>query len=212
MKRRALRLFVGLGAGALVILLARTIAYALAPSPTANVFAHQAGGPALPVLALVSLTLAAAVAVAICWLTAFGIRERVLLERRLLVEPVRSFDAGRTFALWLALSIVTSIGGGLFEAYIHWRAGLGWHGLDCIVGPVHRDLLPIETSLSLVAAAALAAAERVLAWMQRTVALLRAVSLCVTYSCAVFRPAGVTVPRRLTLLSAGAARAPPALS
>jgi hypothetical protein len=107
---------------------------------------------------------------------------------------------------------VTSIGGGLFEAYIHWRAGLGWHGLDCIVGPVHRDLLPIETSLSLVAAAALAAAERVLAWMQRTVALLRAVSLCVTYSCAVFRPAGVTVPRRLTLLSAGAARAPPALS
>jgi hypothetical protein len=212
MKRRALRLIVGLGAAALVILLARTIAYALASGPTANIFEHQAGGPALPALTLVSLTLAAAVAVAICWLTTLGIRERALLERRLLVEPVRSFDAGRTFAIWLALSIVTSIAGGLFEAYIHWRAGLGWHGLDCVVGPIHRDLLPIETALSLVAAVALAAAECVLAWMRRKVALLRAVAFRVTYARAVFRPVGVADPRRLTLLSAAAARAPPALS
>jgi hypothetical protein len=212
MKRRAVRLFVGLGAAALVILLARTIAYALVATPTANVFEHQAGGPALPVLTLVSFAVAAAVAVAICWLTALGIRERALLERRLLTEPVRSFDAQRTLALWLALSVVTSFGGGLLEAYIHWRAGLGWHGLDCIFGPVHRDLLPIELALSLITAATLAAAECVLAWMQRTVALVRAISVPFAFAPAGFGPSGGVFARRLTLLSSAAARAPPAFS
>ena len=74
MRRHALRLLAGLSAAALVILLARTIAYALAPSRAADLFAHQAGGPALPVLMLVSLTLAASIAVAICWLTARCVR------------------------------------------------------------------------------------------------------------------------------------------
>ena len=39
------------------------------------------------------------------------------------------------------------------ESYLHWRAGLGWHGLHCLAGPVHRDAVPIVAALSLVAVA-----------------------------------------------------------
>ena len=161
-------------ASALVVFLARSIAYAIAPSPAARVLEHRAGGPALPVLTLVALALGGSIAIATCWLAAIGVRERELLERRVLAAPSPRFRPARTFALALALSVVTSVGGGLLEAYLHWRAGLGWHGVQCVFGPVHRDLLPIATSLSFVAAALLAAAEHVTAWMRRTFALLRA--------------------------------------
>jgi hypothetical protein len=61
----------------------------------------------------------------------------------------------RTGFLWGAAAAL----GGLLEAYIHWRAGLGWHGLHCVFGPVHRNLLPIDGALSLVAAAIATALE-----------------------------------------------------
>jgi hypothetical protein len=147
------RLFVWLGAGTLVVLVARTLAYALEPTPAARVLEQRAGGPALPVLVLVSLSLGAALAVMVCWLAALGVRERALLERR---EAPR-FRAARALASALALAIATSIAGGLFEAYLHWRSGLGWHGVDCLFGPVHRDLLPLECGLSAVATAIVAA-------------------------------------------------------
>ena len=57
---------------------------------------------------------------------------------------------------------------------LHWRAGLGWHGLDCLLGPVHRDALPILAALATVATALLAALDHVIAWMRRTLAALRA--------------------------------------
>jgi hypothetical protein len=160
---------------AVVVMLARSIAYALAPSPAARVLEQRAGGPALPVLTLVALALGLSFAIAICWLAAFGVRERELLERRVLAAPPPRFRPARTLALALVLAVVTSVAGGLLEAYLHWRAGLGWHGVQCVFGPVHRDLLPIATSLSLVAAALLAAAEHAVAWMRRTFALLRPV-------------------------------------
>ena len=31
----------------------------------------------------------------------------------------------------------------MLESTIHWREGLGWHGLHCLLGPVHRDAIPI---------------------------------------------------------------------
>ena len=198
-------------ASALVVFLARSIAYAIAPSPAARVLEHRAGGPALPVLTLVALALGGSIAIATCWLAAFGVRERELLERRVLAAPTPRFRPAHTSALALALSVVTSVGGGLFEAYLHWRAGLGWHGVQCVFGPVHRDLLPIATSLSIVAAALLAAAEHVTAWMRRTFALLRALPP------RFFRtdlPSWVRVdmPRASRRFGAGTARAPPALS
>jgi hypothetical protein len=161
-------------AATLVVLLTRTIAYAIAPSPAARVLQHRAGGPALPVLTLVALALGGSLAIAICWLAAFGVRERALLERRMVAESAPRFRPVRTFAFAVALAVITSVAGGFFEAYLHWRAGLGWHGVQCVLGPVHRDLLPIATALSFVAAALIAAAEHVAAWIRRTFALLRA--------------------------------------
>jgi hypothetical protein len=198
-------------AAALVVLLARSIAYAIAPSPAARVLEHRAGGPTLPVLTLVALALGGSIAIAICWLAAFGVRERELLERRVLAVPTPRFRPVRTFALALALSVVTSIAGGLLEAYLHWRAGLGWHGVQCVFGPVHRDLLPIATALSFVAAALLAAAEHVAAWMRRTFSLLRALPSRLFRA---DRPSWVLVDvrRASCRFGAGTARAPPALS
>jgi hypothetical protein len=205
-----IRLLSRLVAAALVVLMARSIAYALAPSPAARVFEHRAGGPALPVLTLVVLAVGCSLAVAICWLAALGVRERELLERRRLAAPPPRFRPVRTLTLALALSVVTSVVGGLLEAYLHWRAGLGWHGMHCVFGPVHRSLLPIATSLSFVAAALLAAAEHVVGWMRRTFALLRAVPPRLVRA---DLPSWVLVDvgRASRRFGAGTARAPPAL-
>jgi hypothetical protein len=174
MTGRAVKPLSWIVAATLVVLLTRSIAYAIAPSSAARVLEHRAGGPALPVLTLVALALGGSLAVAICWLAAFGVRERALLERRTLTESAPRFRPARTFASAIALAAITSVAGGLFEAYLHWRAGFGWHGVECVFGPVHRDLLPIATALSFVAAALLAAVGHVTAWMRRTFALLRA--------------------------------------
>ena len=198
---------IGLVAATLVVLLARSIAYATEPTPAARVLERRAGGPSLPLLALVSLLLAASLAVAVCWLAAMAVRERALLKRR----PVERFAVRRMLAFAMGLALVTSLGGGLLEACLHWRAGLGWHGVHCVFGPVHRDLLPLEFGLSAVAAAVIAAAQHVVAWMRRTFAHLRAV---LPHSWPPVRhvlPRPFDVPRRVCLRSAPA-RAPPALA
>ncbi len=162
------RLLVWLGAGTLVVLLSRSIAYALEPAPLARVLEHRAGGPALPMLALVTLSVAAGLAVTVCWLAAMGVRERAFLERR----HAPPLHPARVVAAALVLAACTSVVGALFEAWLHWRSGLGWHGLQCFAGPIHRDLLPIDGGLSLVAAAVIAAGAHVVAWMRRTFAAL----------------------------------------
>jgi len=198
-------------AAALVVLLARSIAYALAPSPAARLLEQRAGAPTLPVLTLVALPLGASLAIAVCWLAALRVRERQLLERRVLAVAPPRFSPARTFALGLVLSLVTSVAGGLFEAYLHWRAGLGWHGMHCVFGPVHRDLVPIATSLSFVAAAVLAAAEYVARWMRRTFALLRAVPPQLSWPSARPCPAANNPPAARHI-GHGRSRAPPAFS
>jgi hypothetical protein len=209
---RGIRTGVWLCAGVIVVLLARAIAYALEPSSSARLLEQRAGGPALPVLVLVSLALAGSVAIAICWLAAVGVRERALLERRRLAAPVPSLRAGRTLAVALALSLVTSIAGGLLEAYVHWHAGLGWHGLHCLLGPVHRDLIPLETALSFLAAAFVEAASHVISWMRRTFALFRRLPPRVVERKCVIRPTAFEVRRETLCFGAGAPRAPPACS
>ena len=197
------RVVIGAGSAVLVVLLARSLAYATQPGPTARVLEHRAGGPALPLLALVTLALAAGMAVAVCALAALAVRERAFLTGR----PAERFDIRRALAVAFALTAVTSVGGGLLEAYVHWRAGLGWHGLHCLLGPVHRELLPFEAGLSFVAAAVLAAARHVLAWMQRTFARLAAVPLCVRLR--VPRASRPSLLHTSGVLGAAAARAPP---
>jgi hypothetical protein len=160
-----------LAAGTVVVLASRVIVYALSPSPLAPGLAHQAGGPALPVIAVVAGVLALAFSAAVVWLTALGVRERRLLETRPVVAVTR-LRLGLLVVRALALWLLTMPAFALLESYIHWRSGLGWHGLHCLTGPVHRDAIPILGALSLVAAALAAALEHVLAWMRRTLARL----------------------------------------
>jgi hypothetical protein len=199
-------------AGALVVLCARWLAYAVTPSPAARVLEKQAGGPGLPAIALVSLTLGAGIAITICWLAALGIRERALLERRVLTAPPPRLRVGRTLGHALVLAVATSVAGGLLEAYIHWRSGLGWHGLHCLFGPVHRNLLPFEAAFSLIAASLLAAGRHVAVWMRRTFALLRALPPARRLPVPVPRVHVLDVPRTILRPAAGAPRAPPARS
>jgi len=160
-----------LAVGALVVLGARSIVYALSPSPLAAELSHRAGGPSLPAIALVSVTLALALSAAVVWLTALGVRERRLLETRPVIADSRlrlGLVPARALALWLVAMPAFA----LLESYIHWRQGLGWHGLHCLTGPVHRDAIPVLGAFSLVAAALATAFEHVIAWMRRTLASL----------------------------------------
>jgi hypothetical protein len=203
------RSLVWLAAAGLVVLLGRTIGYAAMPSPLAALYAQKAGGPALPEIALVALGLGGSVAIAICWLAAIGVRERQSLERRVLASRPPRLRPGtivlRAFALWAVAAPVA----GLLEAFIHWRAGLGWHGLHCLVGPVHRDLIPIIGALSLVAAAAIAAADHALAWMRRTFALIRAQGVRVLGPQPIAIPLDSQVPPERFRAGRAGARAPP---
>ena len=161
--------FAWLAAVVLVVLGSRTIVYAISPSPLAAELSHQAGGPVLPVIAIVAGLLAVGLSAAVVWLAALGVRERRLLETRPVIGKPRlrlGLLATRALALWL----VTMPAFAYLESTIHWRQGLGWHGLHCLTGPVHRNAIPILGALSLVAAALVAALEHVLAWMRRTLA------------------------------------------
>jgi hypothetical protein len=160
-----------IGVGALVVLGARSITYALSPSPLAMALSHQAGGPALPLITIVSLALGLAIATAAVWLATLGVRERRLLETRPILALPRlriELVLGRALVLWLVAMPAFAF----FESYIHWRQGLGWHGLHCLTGPVHRNAIPVLGALSLVAAALAAAVEHVLGWIRRTIARL----------------------------------------
>jgi hypothetical protein len=150
----------------LVVLTTRWLCYALAPSPLANRFESSAGGPSLVVVTLVSLLLAAAVSVAAVWLAVVGVRERQRLrpERELPRVRLRRI-AGRA----VALSITSALGFALVESYIHWRAGLGFHGLSCLFGPVHRNALPLVIALSILSAALAEAVQHLHAWARAAV-------------------------------------------
>jgi hypothetical protein len=194
-------------AAALVILLARTIGYAVSPSPIAELLQHKAGGPALPMLTLVALATGGSLAIVITFLAWLGVRERAVLARR----PPPRLRLARMLVRAAALACVTALLGGLLEAYIHWRAGLGWHGLHCVVGPVHRNLLPIDAALSLVAAAIAMALSHVAAWMRRTLERLADVVACISVG-ATEAALPAEAPRLRPHRSADGARAPPAFS
>lgn len=159
---------------ALVVLAARALAYALAPQPTVvgNELERQVGGPGLVVTAVAALAGAALVASAVLWVAALAVRERHLLAGGTGEPP--ALRPVRVLAAALGLFVATSLAFASLESYLHWRAGLGFHGLHCLVGPVHRDALPLLGALSLLAAAVEAAARHLLRWMRRTLQVLRA--------------------------------------
>jgi hypothetical protein len=158
------RVLAWLGTVVLMVLAARWLAYALAqPSPLATRFQASAGGPSLVLVSLVTLTLAAAISVAILWLAAVGVRERARLRPDRVPPGLRL----RRYALNAAgLYAASALGFASFESYLHWRAGLGFHGLSCLVGPVHRNAIPLLAALALVAAALAEAVLLLVGWMR----------------------------------------------
>jgi membrane protease YdiL (CAAX protease family) len=171
---RAGRTLLWLVTGALVVLSCHVLAYAL--EPRASLVGSELvvrGGPRLLVIAAGGLAVFGLVSVGVVWAAWLGVRERLLLEERPVVNPPRlrllRFGA-RAVLLWVATSLVFAY----FESYLHWRAGLGWHGIQCLVGPVHRDAVPLLAGLSVLAAALVCASEHVVAWARRVFAARRA--------------------------------------
>jgi hypothetical protein len=159
--------------GALVVLSARTLSYALAP-PTilGGRLEAAAGGPRFVTVALVALALASGAGTAALGLATFAVRERLLLAPEAIVALPR-LQPLRLVRRFVVLALATSASFALVESYLHWRAGLGWHGLHCLYGPVHRDAVPLLAALSAVAVAIVAAVEHIAAWIRRTIARLR---------------------------------------
>jgi hypothetical protein len=152
------------GTVALMVLVARWLAYALAqPSPFANRFAASAGGPSLVLVSLVTLALAAAISVAVLWLATVSVRERQRLRPDRVPPHLRLRRLGlKAVGLYAA----SAFGFAMFESYLHWRAGIGFHGLSCLVGPVHRNVIPLLAALALVAAALAEAVLHLVGWMR----------------------------------------------
>jgi hypothetical protein len=161
---RAAKAAAWLGTVALMVLVSRWLAYALAqPSPLANRFTAAAGGPSLVLVSVVTLALAAAISVAVLWLVALGVRERQRLRPHRIPPRLRL----RRLA-WNAIGLyaASAVGFAMFESYLHWRAGIGFHGLSCLVGPVHRNAIPLLAALALVAAALAEAVLHLVGWMR----------------------------------------------
>jgi hypothetical protein len=150
----------------LLVLSTRWLVYALAPSPLAGRLEGSVGGPSLVAVALVSLGLAAAISAAVLWLAVVGVRERQRLRPERELPRVRLRRVGRRA---VSLSAAVLLGFALLESYVHWRSGMGFHGLSCILGPVHRDALPVVGALSLLAAALAEVAEHLHAWLTAAV-------------------------------------------
>ncbi|HET7554767.1 MAG TPA: hypothetical protein VFJ75_03855 [Gaiellaceae bacterium] len=155
---------------ALLVLIARQLAYALAPSPLARVLEHRAGGPSLVTVTLVSLGVAAVGSTVVVWLAALGVRERARLRPDRVAPSLR---LRRTALRAVALYATSCLSFATFESYLHWRAGLGFHGLSCLVGPVHRNALPLLAALALLAAALAEAVDHLLAWARAVARELR---------------------------------------
>jgi hypothetical protein len=193
------------------VLATRTIVYALAPSQSQLLISlEQKTGQPHVIGALVGVAvLAAAIGIATLWLSVVAVRERFALERHELVDAPRIRPwllVARAFALFVASSFAFA----MLESYLHWRAGLGWHGLHCLIGPVHRDAIPVVAGLSLFAAAAHGALEHLLAWARRLVALFAARLPVLRGTTPIF--SSTARPRSARVGSAAAPRGPPAVA
>jgi hypothetical protein len=192
-----------------VVLATRTIVYALSPSQTQLVTElEQRTGPPQLIGVFIGVALAAgALAAAALWLAIVAVRERLALEPRELVDAPR-MRPFRLAARVLALFLTTSFAFAMLESYLHWRAGLGWHGLHCLIGPVHGDAIPLLAGLSLLAVAAHGAIEHLLAWAHRLVTLLAARLPLLRGSAPIF--SSTARPRSARVGAAAAPRGPPA--
>src|SRR5262249_35921962 len=152
-----------------------TIVYALAPQSVllAELANNRAVGAHLTVPLVGILAASALLAATALILAVSAVRVRLQLEGRRLVLAPR-LRPGMLTARVLLLFLAASFAFAMLESYIHWREGLGWHGLHCLLGPVHRDAIPILASLSVLAVAVHGAVEHLLGWARRLFAQLAA--------------------------------------
>jgi hypothetical protein len=148
-----------------VALAARTIAYALAPSPTAQQLGGKLGGPDVVIVAAVALGLASLACALLIGLAAVAIGERARLAHVADAAPLRArsipLRAAGLFAGSAALFAAA-------ESLIHWSAGYGFHPQHCLAGPVHENAIPILAAIAVVASVAIAVGDRLVAWARRT--------------------------------------------
>jgi hypothetical protein len=174
MLRRGGRSIGWVAAIAVVDLIARAFAYALA-TPTGAMNARLAGtfgGPKLLILSLGAIGSAIAVSALVLALAEMGVRERWALADAATRGPKPRIALRRVLIRAVGIWTVGCLVFALVESYIHWRAGLGFHGISCLAGPVHRNVVPIIGALALVASAAAAGLAHLFAWMRRVVARL----------------------------------------
>jgi hypothetical protein len=195
---------------AVAVLAARAIVYALAPWQTVAVveLEHRGGGPRLAGILAAAVAVSAALAAAVLWLAVVAVRERLELEASELVAPP-ALRPARLAARAVAFFAATSLAFALVESYLHWRAGLGWHGLHCLTGPVHRDAIPVLAALTLLAVAVHGAVEHLLAWARRLVALFAGRLPLLRGTAPGFR--STSRARAARLVRAAAPRGPPGL-
>ena len=211
-RARSLLGWTGLVAG--LVLATRVVVYALAQStPLAARLSGRLGGPRPVVVAGIAALSALVLAGVLLWLAAMSVRERWALA-----DPAtrgrRPRLALRRFALRAGgLWVATALAFTAVESYIHWRAGLGFHGFGCLFGPVHVNAVPVSGALALIAAAAVGAAEHLLRWARRVVA--RALGARPRPAreriALVPPPARIVVPRTLFSFEPLLPRPPPAL-
>jgi hypothetical protein len=153
---------------AAVVFVARTLAYALAPDPRAEALGQLTGGPRPVAIAAVALGLSGLLAGAALWLAAIGVRERYRLRPGPGEAP--RMRLGAMLLRTGALAVVSALVFTAVESTIHVEEGLGFHGLHCLLGPVHRNVLPLIGGLALVASALIEAVRHAVVFGRRVAA------------------------------------------
>jgi len=196
------------GVAVAIALVARTIAYALSPAPTAEQLGGTLGGPHLLVVAGVTLGLAALASLSLVALTAAAIGERARLAA---VRETPRLDARAIPLRALGLFGGSALVFASVESTIHWHAGYGFHPQHCLTGPVHENAIPILAALAVVAIVAVAVADRLRAWAHRTLrqaVLVDGLALAFPAAAGAVRPA---LPLVGALPRTAAPRGPPVL-
>jgi hypothetical protein len=205
------RLLAWLSAVALVELVTRALVYALAPPATdLHRLSGELGGPGPVLVGTVAISLSLALSAGILALAALGARERWALSDPLARGEGPRLPLWRVLRRWAGLWAVGLLVFVSVESYLHMRAGLGFHGLTCLTGPVHVNAIPVTAAVSLLIAAAATAVGHLLRWMRRVVArLLGRRARPRSAPPAPPRPRPFDLPAREAILAALRARPPP---
>jgi hypothetical protein len=151
-----------------IVAVARWLAYALAsaPDPRAREVVDAFPLARIAALCAVAVVVAALVGGAVLWIAAVGVRER---ERFAAVSAPLPRPSARRLGVRAAILLAASATAfASVESYVHYRAGLGFHAVHCLSGPVHANAWPILVGLAILASALWEAAAHVAAFARRS--------------------------------------------